>query len=171
MLAIDEEKLPPPTPAVAAQSIRIQNWVSCDWVASQPLGTRNASSRDGISSKVALMVVHTRPPNFGTANVYGMRSAEPTRFGTAVSQNISDRVMVSPAFARLITTTDHSTHSANPRCSAKIEKMRFLRAIFLPVDSQNCSSSVCQSSIQRPPRRATAFGVSVAVSVVAVIPG
>ncbi len=33
------------------------------------------------------MMVQLRPPKIATAAVYGMRRNEPTRFGTAVSQN------------------------------------------------------------------------------------
>ena len=69
MFAIDDEKLPPPKPAVAAQASRTQNCVSWLWPASQPLGTTTASSRHGISSSDALIVVHSRPPKRGTANV------------------------------------------------------------------------------------------------------
>ena len=69
MFAIDEEKLPPPKPAVAAQTSSTQNCVSWLWPASQPLGTTIASSSVGISSSAALIVVHSRPPNRGTANV------------------------------------------------------------------------------------------------------
>ena len=69
MFAIDEEKLPPPKPAVAAQAKRTQNCVSWLWAASQPLGTRNASSVTGTRSSPALIAVHTRPPKRGTANV------------------------------------------------------------------------------------------------------
>src|ERR1700716_2049305 len=109
MLAMEEEKFPPPTPAVAAQASSTQNWVPCDWCASHPLGTRTASRVDGMSSSAALIPVHNRPPKRGTANVYGIRSAEPIRLGTAVSQNASDRLIASPMLARLITTTDQST--------------------------------------------------------------
>ncbi len=69
MLAIEEEKLPPPTPAVAAHASRTQNWVSWPCPASHPLGTTVASSRVGIKSSEALVAVHARPPNLGTANV------------------------------------------------------------------------------------------------------
>ena len=69
MFAIEEEKLPPPRPAEAAHSARTQICVACDCASSQPLGTRNASSEVGISSSDALMPVHRRPPNRGTANV------------------------------------------------------------------------------------------------------
>jgi exopolyphosphatase / guanosine-5'-triphosphate,3'-diphosphate pyrophosphatase len=47
MFAMDEEKLPPPTPAVAAQASRTQSWVACPWWASQPLGTTTATSVAG----------------------------------------------------------------------------------------------------------------------------
>ena len=41
-----------------------------------------------------------------------------------------------PTLPRLITTIVHSTQTLKPRFSAKIEKIRFLRAIALPVASQ-----------------------------------
>jgi hypothetical protein len=69
MLNIDEEKLPPPKPAVAAQNSNTHSCTVWLWPASQPLGTTMASSRVGISSRAALMLVHVRPPNLGTANV------------------------------------------------------------------------------------------------------
>jgi hypothetical protein len=59
-----------------------------------------------------------------------------------------------PAFARLMTMIVHSTQIEKPRCSAKIEKARFLRAIRRPPAAQNAASSGFQSSIQRPARRA-----------------
>src|SRR4051812_27955040 len=96
------------------------------------------------------MAVHVRPPNLGTANVYGIRRVEPIRFGTAVSQNCSGSVSVIPMLPRLITTIVHSTQMLKPRFSAKIESARFFRATRLPVCSQNCSSSGFQSSIHRP---------------------
>ena len=69
MLAIDDEKLPPPKPAVAAQPSRTQNCASWPRPASHPLGTTTASSRHGMNSSEALMPVHIRPPKRGTANV------------------------------------------------------------------------------------------------------
>jgi hypothetical protein len=69
MLAIDEEKLPPPRPAVAAQASSTASWVPWLWPASHPLGTTRASRSVGINSSEALMVVHARPPNRGTAKV------------------------------------------------------------------------------------------------------
>ena len=73
-----------------------------------------------------------------------MRSAEPIRFGSAVSQNCSGIESTIPTFTRLITMIVHSTQIAKPMCSAKIESIRFLRAIRLPVASQNCSFSGSQ---------------------------
>src|SRR4051794_37606988 len=116
MFAMDDEKLPPPNPAVAAHPSSTQNWVSWLWCASQPLGTTRATSRVGMSSSAALIVVQVRPPNFGTAKVYGSRSVEPIRFGTAVSQNCSDSDSETPTFARLITMIVQSTQTLNPRC-------------------------------------------------------
>ena len=69
MLAIDDEKLPPPRPAVAAQSSSTQSCVSWLCSSSQPLGTTMASSSVGMNSSAALIVVHARPPKRGTANV------------------------------------------------------------------------------------------------------
>ena len=62
MLAIDEAKLPPPKPAVAAMRMNTQYGVSgrC---------TKYANSSVGMSSSKALITVQLRPPNFGTANV------------------------------------------------------------------------------------------------------
>ena len=69
MFAIEEEKFPPPRPAEAAHSASTQ--ICVEWLcsSSQPLGTRNASSVTGMNSSEALMPVHLRPPNLGTANV------------------------------------------------------------------------------------------------------
>jgi hypothetical protein len=121
--------------------------VSCDWSCSQPLGITIASSSAGIISSEALIVVHRRPPNLAIANVYGIRKPDPIRFGIAVSQNCSGSDRVIPTLPRLITITVHSTQIEKPRCSAKIEKIRFLRAICLPRLSQNCSFSGSQLSI------------------------
>src|SRR5436305_5015165 len=107
MLAIEDEKFPPPTPAVAAHRIRIHICVECDSCASQPLGTTTASRIAGISSREALIVVHSRPPKRAMANVYGIRSPDPIRLGTAVSQNCSGTLRTMPTLARLITTTVH----------------------------------------------------------------
>ena len=96
MLAIDEEKLPPPTPAVAAHAKRTQSCALWDWCSSHPLGTTIANNNVGMNSSAALTVVHARPPNLGTANVYGIRSIEPTRFGISVSRNSSDTDSVMP---------------------------------------------------------------------------
>src|SRR5207302_4026885 len=104
MFAIDDEKLPPPTPAVAAHSSSTHSWVSWLWCRSHPLGTTMAKRSVGMSSRAALIVVHARPPNLGTANVYGMRNIEPMRLGTSVRRNNSDTDRLMPMFARLMTT-------------------------------------------------------------------
>src|SRR5437763_9043222 len=109
MLVIDDEKLPPPNPAVAAHARRIQNCVSWLWWASQPLGRMIATSATGMNSSDALIPVHSRPPNLGTAKVYGRRSPEPIRLGNAVSQNDSGSDSTIPMLARLITMIVHST--------------------------------------------------------------
>src|SRR5512145_1649226 len=111
MFAIELEKLPPPNPAVAAQARRTQNCVPPSCPASQPLGTTTASRVHGIRSSEALTAVHSRPPKRGTANVYGIRRNDPTRFGAAVSQNSSPRLSTIPAFARLRTTIVQRTQT------------------------------------------------------------
>src|SRR4051794_20322893 len=62
MLAIEEAKLPPPNPAVAAIAMNTQYGVSGRW-------TTKAKSSVGITSSAALTIVQLRPPNFGPANV------------------------------------------------------------------------------------------------------
>src|SRR5438105_3153960 len=136
MLAIDDEKLPPPKPAVAAQSTSTHSWVECDCSTNHPLGTTIARSSVGTSRSAALIVVHARPPNLGTANVYGMRNKEPTRFGTRVRRKSSDTESAMPTLPRLRTTTVHSTHTENPMCSANIDQSRFRRATRRPVSDQ-----------------------------------
>ena len=79
MFAIEEAKLPPPTPAVAARTISVEY--------DTPGRIRTAASTAGISSRPALTMVQLRPPNRATANVYGIRSTDPTSAGTAVSRN------------------------------------------------------------------------------------
>ena len=62
MLAIEEAKLPPPRPAVAAMRQKAQYGV---------VGFCTAQANDsvGTSSIAALIIVQLRPPNFGTAKV------------------------------------------------------------------------------------------------------
>src|SRR3712207_1491899 len=115
MFAIEEAKLPPPTPATAA---RISSGED-----ETPGRMRNAARIDGISSRLALMMVQLRPPKRATANVYGIRSTEPTRAGTAVSRNFP--AGSTPYWGpRNSTSTDHIVHTENPMCSEKIEKTR-----------------------------------------------
>src|SRR2546421_10372376 len=120
MFAIDDEKLPPPRPAVAAQATRIHSCVPWAWAASQPLGTRNASSEVGISSSDALTAVHARPPKRGMANVYGMRKNEPTTLGTKVRRNNSETDSEMPALPRFNTTIVQRTQTQKPMCSANM---------------------------------------------------
>jgi hypothetical protein len=77
MFAIDEAKLPPPATAARISSVGYDT----------PGSIRNAASKAGTSSSDALTMVQLRPPNRATANVYGIRSTDPTRAGTAVSRN------------------------------------------------------------------------------------
>ena len=80
MFAMLDAKLPPPRPAVAAASAISQNGVA-------GFVTSNASNVVGMNSSSALTIVQLRPPNFGTAKVYGKRISEPIRPGSATSEN------------------------------------------------------------------------------------
>src|SRR6266550_6575610 len=130
MLAIDEAKLPPPTPATAAAA------------SNRPYGTPGcstaAANRHGTSSRPALTIVQLRPPNFVTANVYGSRSTAPTAVGSVVSRNFPAGSMWYSG-PRKSTNTDHRLHTENPMCSERIEKARFRRATLAPVRDQKAS--------------------------------
>ena len=61
MFVIDDAKLPPPTPAIAAITMKVVYDVpGCMKIASRIVGTR---------SSAALTIVQFRPPNTATANV------------------------------------------------------------------------------------------------------
>src|SRR3712207_2162978 len=114
MFAIDDAKLPPPRPARAATISRTPNDVSGRL-------TTYASALAGSSRSRADTIVQFRPPNSGTANVYGIRRVAPTRLGTAMSQNCWSTVSAKPTAASCGTTMLHDAHTANPRNSAKID--------------------------------------------------
>jgi hypothetical protein len=61
MFAIEDAKLPPPTPATAAMTSMV--------VKDTPGFSRTAMSRVGTRRSAALNTVQLRPPNFATANV------------------------------------------------------------------------------------------------------
>src|SRR5438309_477675 len=82
--------------AVAAHSSSTHSCAEWPWWANHPLGTTMASRSVGMNNSTALTVVHARPPNFGTANVYGIRRIEPMRFGTSVKRNSSDTDIAMP---------------------------------------------------------------------------
>jgi hypothetical protein len=160
MFVIDEAKLPPPTPVIAARTISV--------VYETPGLTSTAAGMVGSRSSAALMMVQFRPPKTATASVYGSRSTEPTSAGTAVSRNLPAGSMwyFGP---RNSTMTDHIVQIEKPMCSEKMEKMRLRRATRAPVAAQNAGSSGRQSSIQRPRRRAPASGTCM-VSTAALMP-
>src|SRR5918999_3801661 len=136
MLAIEEAKLPPPTPATAARMMSV--------VYETPGSRKIATSTHGTSSMDALKMVQLRPPNIATAKVYGSRSVDPTSAGTAVRRNFpaGSTPYAGPMNS---TSTDHTVHTENPMCSEKIEKMRLRRATLAPVCDQNSGSSGRQS--------------------------
>ena len=121
--------------------------------------TAQASSRQGMTSSVAEIIVQFRPPKTGTANVYGSRRKAPTPLGTATSHSAWVAVSANPDAAGLpsapavicTTTMLHSSHTENPMCSAKIDQIRLRLAVGLPTVPQNSGSSGRQSSIQSAP--------------------
>ena len=102
-----------------------------------------------MSSNSALTIVQLRPPNLGTANVYGKRMSAPTSPGRATSENSCSVVYWKPTFGSRVATTLQISQTEKPRFSARIDQNRLRRAMRLPVCSQNVSSSGFQSSIQR----------------------
>src|SRR5262245_58231744 len=115
MFAMDEEKFPPPKPAVAAAASRT--------VYDTPGSITMETKIVGMSSRRALTTVQFRPPNRETASVYGMRIAEPIAAGTAVSTNLpAGSTWYFGPMKR--TSTDHIVQTEKPMCSAKIEKIR-----------------------------------------------
>ena len=148
MFAIEEAKLPPPTPASIATASSVPN--------ETPGSSTIPAATHGTSSSSALMIVQFRPPTRATASVYGIRSTAPTAAGRAVSRNFCEG---SNPYAgpRKSTKTAQRLQTEKPMCSARIEKTRFRRATRSPRASQKAGSSGLQSSIQRVPRpRATA---------------
>jgi len=145
MLAMDEAKLPPPTPARAAIPNSATN-------GSSGLLTAQTRPKAGRSNSSAEITVQLRPPKTGTAKVYGMRRVAPTRLGTDTSQNIWSTVSAKPALFSCGTTMLHRAHTANPRNSAKIDQIRLRRAMSRPswIHWSRCSGF--QFSIQRPGR-------------------
>jgi hypothetical protein len=79
MLDIDDEKLPPPTPAKVAMTSIVLN--------DTPGSMTAAAMKHGTSSSSELMIVQFRPPILATANVYGSRSSEPAAAGRVVIRN------------------------------------------------------------------------------------
>src|SRR5881392_2074747 len=105
MFVIDEAKLPPPTPVIAASTISV--------VYETPGLIRIAAGMVGSRSSDALMIVQFRPPKVATAKVYGSRSTEPTNAGTAVSRNLPAGSMWY-AGPRNSTMTDHIVQIEKP---------------------------------------------------------
>ena len=67
---------------------------------------------------------------------------------------------VKPICSRNAALTLQISQTEKPRCSAKIDQIRFRRATCRPPFSQNSGSSGRQSSIQRPLRRVVGLVVS-----------
>src|SRR5438067_13782923 len=97
MFAIEDAKLPPPSPAVAAASRNAQYGVPV-WV------RHHTMEPSGTSSSAADAVVQFLPPNRATATVYGIRMNDPTRFGTATSHSSWSTGKWKPAAGRLTAT-------------------------------------------------------------------
>ena len=132
MLDIDDEKLPPPTPASggdpAGSRTRRPARAPAPWRCS------------GTSRISAEKIVQLRPPNRATAKVYGSRSTEPDERGHRGQQELpaGSKPYAGP---RNSTSTDHMLQIEKPMCSERIEKIRLRRATRAPPPSQNTSSS------------------------------
>src|SRR3954452_10800983 len=120
MFVIDDAKLPPPTPAIAATI----SSVSYD----TPGLTTNAAVMVGMRSNSALTIVQLRPPNFATAKVYGSRNPAPSAVGSVVSRNFSAAACfgsVLNPYAGVMnrTRTDQRLQIEKPMCSERMEKI------------------------------------------------
>ncbi len=113
------------------------------------LRTKATSSEEGMRSKSALTMVQFRPPNFGTANVYGKRMSAPMRPGTATSVKSWSVVYAKPILGNRGATMLHISQTENPICSARIDQKRLRRATNRPSVSQNVSFSGFQFAIHR----------------------
>src|SRR5919199_2786322 len=80
----------------------------------------------------------------------------PTRPGNATSQKSSFGPKAKPMAGKRAATMLNNCQTENPKNSAKIEKTRLRRAIYLPSLSQNALSSGFQFSIQPEPALAPA---------------
>src|SRR2546423_15568396 len=108
MLVIEEAKLPPPTPVIAAKIISV--------VYETPGLISSAAGIVGRSSSEALMIVQLRPPKVATASVYGSRSTEPISAGTAVRRKFP-AAATGKAGPRNNTRTAHHAHTGKPKGS------------------------------------------------------
>src|SRR5687767_3160755 len=134
MFVIDDAKFPPPKPASAAtKSITPKDVPG--------LLTAQVRPTHGMTRSRAETTVQLRPPNFGTANVYGNRSVAPTRLGIATSQKSWLSVNAKPTLLRFTVTIDQITQTEKPRCSARIDQTRLRRATLRPAPSQKVGSS------------------------------
>jgi len=149
MLAIEEAKLPPPTPASAAMPTSAMN-------GSSGLLTAQARAPVGRSRRRADTTVQLRPPNRGTAKVYGIRSVAPTSAGVETSQNISLTLRSKPTPLSCGTTMLQSAQTAKPRNSAKMDSQRLRRAMGRPVVAHWVGFSGSHPSIHRPGRCSSA---------------
>src|SRR4051794_8654206 len=105
MLAIDEAKLPPPTPASAATTSNV--------LSETPGFSTTAAAIVGTSNSRALNTVQFRPPNRATAKVYGIRRIDPTSAGTEVSRNLSAG-LIPYSGPMNSTSTDHTVQIEKP---------------------------------------------------------
>src|SRR2546423_13231801 len=125
MLVIEEAKLPPPTPVIAAKIISV--------VYETPGLISSAAGIVGRSSSAALMIVQLRPPKVATASVYGSRSTEPISAGTAGRRNFP-AASTRHAPPRNNTTTLPNRPTGKALNPEKIEKNR------LPPDAPSAPS-------------------------------
>ena len=97
------------------------------------------------STEVRKMVL--RPPESRMKKDAGMRRVAPINPAIAVRLNISAGLKGKPRFSICTVMIPHIPHTAKPTSRLGMEIQRLRYAIFLPVDSQNFSSSGRQSPI------------------------
>ena len=140
MLVIDDAKLPPPKPVMAATARNQPNPNSPGFIISIIV------SPVGMSSTTAEKIAQLRPPNLAVACVYGIRRQEPTSVAVAAMTNFWSMLMpYSGPMNRAI--TENRDQIENPTCSQMTDQIRLRLAIAALPLSQATRSSGSQSVI------------------------
>ena len=152
MLAIEDAKLPPPTPASAASTSSVSK--------ETPGSSKTAAAIVGTSSRHALMTVQLRPPNFATAKCRAAGRRAERRRHRRQQELLRCRglqVMADPVGRR---QEQHEYRPQAPdretRCARRRPRTPGCGARDLePTRSQKPASSGRQSSIHLPERGGT----------------